>query len=79
MGQAEDTTTRTVKAYYQLLTDLGSAFAASNQIVVDQVTPDNVFRLTGEGGLAAVATNSLGKASELVPQAFVRYWKTLQE
>jgi len=79
MSQTEETTVRTVKAYYQLLADLGSAVAASNQIVADQVTPANVFTLTGQDGLIAVATNSFSKAGELIPQAYVRYWKALQE
>jgi len=79
MSAAENAAARSIQAYFQLLADLASASAASSQIMADQITPENVFRLDAQNGLIAAAANSLSKAGELVPQAYTRYWKGLQE
>jgi len=78
MAQIEQTAANTLKAYFQLLADLASASGAGCQIFIDQVTPDNVLRMDAQNGLLTAASNSMSKVSELVPQAYAKYWKALQ-
>ena len=77
MSEVEKAAARGAMAYLQLLGDLANASATNCQAFVDQVTADNLFRLDAKNGLVLGAANSLSKASETVPNAYVKYWKAL--